>query len=153
MSLATTVRVGQALGRGDARGARLSGWTGIQLALAISVVSAAVLVTFPGPIARIYTADDAVIAIAVQLLIMAAIFQLSDGLQVSAAGALRGIKDTRGPMIVTVVAYWLVGLPFGYWLCFHRDFGPTGLWIGIIGGLTVAGVLLTARFHRLTRSL
>lgn len=153
ISLATTVRVGQARGRGDSAGVRLSGWTGMQLALAINVVSAAVLMTFPGPIARIYTTDDAVIAIAVQLLILAAVFQLSDGLQVSAAGALRGIKDTRGPMVVTVVAYWLIGLPAGYWLCFHRGLGPPGLWYGIIGGLTVAGVLLAARFQRLTRSL
>ncbi len=152
ISLATTVRVGRALGRGDPRGARRAGWLGMQLALAINVLSAALLVTFPGPIASIYTRDQGVIAIAVQLLVLAAIFQLSDGLQVSAAGALRGVKDTRGPMIVTVVAYWLIGLPFGYWLCFHRDLGPRGLWIGIIGGLTVAGVLLAARFRHLTRS-
>ena len=89
-------------------------------------------------------------AVAAKLLLLAAIFQLSDGLQVSAAGALRGIKDTRGPMIVTVVAYWLIGLPFGYWLCFQRGLGPQGLWIGIIGGLSVAGVLLAARFRHLT---
>ena len=123
----------------------------MQLALAINVFSSTLLVLLPGPIARIYTADQGVIAIAVQLLVLAAIFQLSDALQVSAAGALRGLKDTRGPMIVTVVAYWLVGLPFGYWLCFHRDFGPRGLWIGIIGGLTVAALLLAGRFRHLAR--
>jgi MATE family multidrug resistance protein len=153
ISLATTVRVGNALGRGDLEGARRSGWLGIQIALAVQVLSATVLVTFPRAIATIYSRDQGVIAIAAQLLVLAAIFQLSDGLQVSAAGALRGLKDTRGPMIVTVVAYWLVGLPFGYWLCFHRDLGPRGLWIGIIGGLTVAGVLLAARFRQLSRSL
>ncbi len=90
---------------------------------------------------------------AAQLLLLAAVFQLSDGLQVSAAGALRGLKDTRGPMVVTVVAYWLIGLPFGYWLCFHQDLGPRGLWIGIIGGLTVAGVLLAMRFRQLAARL
>lgn len=150
ISLATTVRVGNAVGRGDAEGARRAGWLGMQLALATNVLSATLLVIFPGPIASLYSRDQGVIAIAVQLLFLAAIFQLSDGLQVSAAGALRGIKDTRGPMIVTVVAYWLIGLPFGYWLCFHRDGGPQGLWIGIIGGLTVAGILLAYRFQRLT---
>ncbi len=152
ISLATTVRVGNAAGRGDLEAVRRSGWLGIQLALAAQVLSAVFLVTLPGPIARIYSADQGVITIAIQLLLIAAVFQLSDGLQVSAAGALRGLKDTRGPMIVTVVAYWLLGLPFGYWLCFQRDLGPRGLWIGIIGGLTVAGVLLAARFRGLARS-
>jgi MATE family multidrug resistance protein len=152
ISLATTVRVGNAAGRGDLEAVRRSGWLGIQLALAAQVLSAVFLVTLPGPIARIYSADQGVITIAIQLLLLAAVFQLSDGLQVSAAGALRGLKDTRGPMIVTVVAYWLLGLPFGYWLCFQRDLGPRGLWIGIIGGLTVAGVLLAARFRGLARS-
>lgn len=151
IALATTVRVGNALGRQDLVGARRAGWIGILLALAAQVVSALFLVTFPRAIASIYTADPEVIAIAVQLLFLAAIFQVSDGLQVSSAGALRGAKDTRGPMVVTVVAYWLVGLPFGYWLCFHRDLGPRGLWLGIVGGLSVAGVLLAIRFHHLTR--
>ena len=151
ISLATTVRVGNALGRGDAEAARRAGWVGISLALAAQLVAATVLVLLPRPIAAIYTADEAVLTIAVQLLLMAAVFQISDGLQVASAGALRGLKDTRGPMIVTVVAYWLVGLPFGYWLCFHRGMGPRGLWVGIIGGLAVAGLLLTWRFARLSR--
>lgn len=150
LALATTVRVGNALGRGDIEAARRSGWIGIQIALAVQVLAATLLVTFPRVIATIYSLDEGVIAVAAQLLLLAAIFQLSDGLQVSAAGALRGIKDTRGPMIVTVVAYWLIGLPFGYWLCFQRGLGPQGLWIGIIGGLSVAGVLLAARFRHLT---
>jgi len=151
IALATTVRVGNALGRGDQEGARRAGWVGIWLALGVQVVAAAVLVTYPRAIASIYTANSAVLGIAVQLLLMAAIFQLSDGLQVAAAGALRGLKDTRGPMIITVVSYWLIGLPFGYWLCFHRDLGPRGLWVGIIGGLAVAGLLLALRFARLSR--
>jgi MATE family multidrug resistance protein len=151
IALATTVRVGNAQGRGDVAAARRAGWLGMQLALAGQVVAAAVLLAWPQRIAAVYSADSGVQAMAVQLLIMAAIFQLSDGLQVSAAGALRGLKDTRGPMVVTVVAYWLVGLPFGYWLGFHRGLGPRGLWIGIIGGLTVAGVLLAWRFGRLSR--
>lgn len=151
IALATTVRVGNANGRGEVEAARRAGWVGIWLALLAQVLSALVLVLLPRLIAGIYTTDTAVLGIAVQLLLMAAIFQLSDGLQVAAAGALRGLKDTRGPMIVTVVSYWLIGLPFGYWLCFHRGLGPRGLWIGIIGGLTVAGVLLAARFARLSR--
>ncbi len=149
ISLATTVRVGNALGRGDRGGARRAGWLGIRVALAAQVLSSILLVVFPRAIAGIYSRDPAVVAVAVQLLLAAAIFQLSDGLQVSAAGALRGAKDTRAPMLVTVVAYWAVGLPFGYWLCFRQGLGAIGLWIGIIGGLTVAGLLLTARFRQL----
>lgn len=153
IALATTVRVGNALGREDPVAARRAGWLGILLALAAQVFAASLLLTFPRIIASIYSPDPEVIAIAVQLLALAAIFQLSDGLQVASAGALRGAKDTTGPMFITVVAYWLVGLPIGYWLCFHRDQGPQGLWIGIIGGLTVAGVLLVARFWQLMRSV
>ena len=150
ISLATTVRVGNALGRGDAEGVSRAGWIGHLLVLATQLVSATVLLALPRQIAGIYTVDDRVIAIAVQLLVLAAIFQLSDGLQVVAAGALRGLKDTRGPMVITVVAYWLLGLPFGYWLCFERDLGPKGLWIGIIVGLTAAGLLLAWRFRQLS---
>jgi MATE family multidrug resistance protein len=150
ISLATTVRVGNALGRGDVEGVRRAGWIGHLLALGTQVISAVVLITLPRQIAGIYTNDERVVGIAVQLLVLAAIFQLSDGLQVVAAGALRGLKDTRGPMVVTVVAYWLIGLPIGYWLCFQRDLGPRGLWFGIIGGLTVAGLLLAWRFKRLS---
>lgn len=153
ISLATTVRVGNALGRGDLVATRRAGWIGLLLMLATQLVSATVLLTLPRQIAAIYSRDAALVAIAAELLILAAIFQLSDGLQVVAAGALRGLKDTRGPMIVTVVAYWLFGLPFGYWLGFHRGLGPRGLWIGFIGGLTVAGVLLTIRFAQLSSGL
>jgi MATE family multidrug resistance protein len=92
-----------------------------------------------------------VIAIAVGLLELAALFQLSDGLQVAAAGALRGLADTRAPMLVTFVAYWLVGLPLGYALAFHAGLGARGMWIGLIAGLTLAGLLLAARLWRVTR--
>jgi len=153
ISLATTVRVGNAMGRGDQPGMSRAGWVGVQLALVCQVAAAFVLLALPGPIARIYSRDPEVIAVAVELLLLAAIFQFSDGLQVSAAGALRGINDTRGPMVITVIAYWLIGLPLGYWLCFGLGLGPRGLWIGIIFGLTFAGVLLALRFRRLTHRL
>ncbi len=148
ISLATTVRVGIALGRRDAVSAARAGWVGILLAISVQLVSAIVLFTIPELIGRIYSRDVEVVAMASQLLLLAAIFQLPDGLQVAGNGALRGLKDTRGPLAITVVAYWLIGLPSGYWLAFDRGLGPRGLWIGIIGGLTVAGVLLVARFRR-----
>jgi MATE family multidrug resistance protein len=150
VSMATTVRVGYATGRRDFDGARRAGWTGIGLAMAVQTLTAAVMLAAPGWIARIYTDDAQVRAVAVQLLMLAALFQLSDGAQVSASGALRGLKDTRVPMAITVVAYWLVGLPAGYLLGLKTDLGPRGLWCGFIGGLTVAAVLLIWRFRRRT---
>jgi len=148
LGLATTVRVGNAAGRGEPDGVARAGWIGISLAVAAQVLAAVVLWAFPRSIASIYSQDAAVVSLAAQLLLLAAAFQLPDGLQVAAAGALRGVKDTTGPMVVTVVAYWLVGLPLGHALAFRAELGPRGLWIGIIAGLTVASAWLTVRFRR-----
>lgn len=149
LSMAITVTVGHARGRGDPRSTRLAGRVGMGIALMIQVVSASVIVFFPTAIVRIYTDDPEVVQRAVGLLYLAAVFQLSDGLQVSAAGALRGIKDTRVPMLMTVVAYWVIGLPLGYTLGFTLGWGAAGLWSGLIAGLSVASVFLSWRFHRL----
>lgn len=153
IAMAITVRVGNAAGRGDAAGVALAGWTGIALALAAQVVAATVMVLAPDFVVGLYTRDPAVTKRAVELLMLAAIFQLSDGLQVGASGALRGLKDTRAPMLVTLIAYWLVGLPSGWLLTFRFERGPRGLWIGIIAGLTIAGLSLAVRFARQVRRL
>ncbi|MEZ5331944.1 MAG: MATE family efflux transporter [Thermoanaerobaculia bacterium] len=150
LSLATTVRVGHAAGRGDREGVARAGWLGIGLSVAAQVLAAALLFAFPRAIASIYSGDAAVLSLAAQLLLLAAVFQLPDGLQVSASGALRGLKDTTGPMLVTVVSYWLVGLPLGHTLAFHAGLGPPGLWIGITAGLSLAASWLTVRFRRRT---
>ncbi len=152
LSMAITVRVGHARGRRDAAGTRRAGAIGMGIAIVIQVVSATVILLFPELIVGIYTSDPAVARRAVGLLYLAAIFQLSDGLQVSAAGALRGLKDTRVPMLITIVAYWVVGLPLGATLGLSLGYGATGMWIGLIAGLSVASVLLPWRFHRLCRS-
>ncbi len=151
LSMAITVRVGHARGRGDAVATRRAGAVGMAIALGIQVISAFVMVVLPKPIVALYTSDPGVAETAVGLLLLAAIFQLSDGLQVSAAGALRGLKDTRVPMLITIIAYWIVGLPLGYALGFSIGLGPAGLWAGLIAGLSVAAVLLPWRFHRLSR--
>jgi MATE family multidrug resistance protein len=106
---------------------------------------------FPHAIAALYTDDAAVVAIAAQLLLFAAAFQLSDGIQVTANGALRGLKDTTGPMAITTLAYWGIGMPAGYLLCFHFGHGAPGMWTGLIAGLSVAAVLLFVRFARESR--
>jgi MATE family multidrug resistance protein len=152
LSGAITVRVGNAVGRRDRAGARRAGLVGIGIALAFGAFSSLLMVLFPETIARLYTGDAEVVALASSLLLLAAIFQLADCLQVSAAGALRGLKDTQVPMLYSVLAYWLVGMTLGWWLTFVRDWGPAGMWVGIIAGLTVAAVLLGARFLRITAS-
>ncbi len=151
ISLATTVRVGQAIGAGDAHGARFAGFAGIGLAGLFMTGSAVVMFSVPGLIAAIYTNDPAVKAMAVTLLFMAAIFQIFDGMQVAAAGALRGLKDTKIPMLITTFAYWGIGMPLGYFLGIPYGIGPSGLWIGFICGLGAAAVLLNTRFHIVTR--
>ena len=100
---------------------------------------------------RIYTEDSQVTEVAVILLIMAAIFQLSDGLQVGALGALRGLKDTRIPLLTNLFSYMVIGLPGAYLLGIQWGFGPVGLWTGIIVGLSLAAFLHNLRFHLLTR--
>ncbi len=150
---AITVRVGHAIGRGDPRAARRAGWVGIGLAVVFALVSASIMLSIPAQIMRLYTADPEVIALGSGLLLFAAIFQLSDGLQVAAAGALRGLKDTRRPMLYSVFAYWVIGMSIGWWLTFRADWGPAGMWVGILSGLSVAAGLLTLRYWRLTRQI
>jgi len=153
ISVAISVRVGQAMGRREVVDARRSGLVGAGLAVGFMSLTALTMATIPHLIAQIYTQDEQVHVIAVQLLVMAAIFQIFDGLQVAGAAALRGLKDTAVPMLITLVAYWGVGLPLGYGLGIARDGGPRALWIGLIAGLMMAAVLLLARFLLLTRRL
>ena len=153
ISIAITVRVGQAMGRGQVRDARRSGLVGACLAVGFMSLTALTMATSPHWIAGIYTQDEAVHAVAVELLLMAAIFQIFDGLQVAGAAALRGLKDTAIPMGITLVAYWGLGLPLGYSLGIVQNRGPQALWIGLIAGLMMAAVLLLVRFVLLTRRL
>ncbi|GIT04188.1 MAG: hypothetical protein CM1200mP28_14470 [Deltaproteobacteria bacterium] len=115
-------------------------------------VTASIFILVPEHIVGFYTFDENVQTLAVQLLYMAAIFQLSDGMQVGALGALRGLKDTRVPFLANVLAYCGVGLPLAYLLGFHFQFGPVGMWVGLIAGLSIAGVLHCWRFQILTRA-
>lgn len=153
VAFATTVRVGNAAGRGDAAAMRRAGLAGIGLALVIQICAAALMFTEAHLLAALYTGDRAVISGAVTLLHLAAIFQIFDGLQVSANGALRGLKDTRAPLIATAVAYWGIGIPLGWWFGLHGALGAPGVWMGLIAGLAAAAVLLLLRFDLLSRRL
>ncbi len=151
LAMAITVRVGNAVGRNDAQAVRYAGFVGIGMTLITQTLSALGMTLFPAAIVGLYTDDAMVAALAIQLLGLAALFQFSDGIQVAANGALRGLKDTKLPMIITVVAYWGIGMPIGYFLAFYRGLGAPGMWIGLIAGLSAAAVLLFARFYRLAR--
>lgn len=145
---AISVRVGNAIGRNDPEGARYQGFLGMGLVSVLQTVGVTLMFVFPAPIIALYTNDPEVANIAIPLLFLAAIFQWPDGLQVTAASALRGLKDTRIPMIYTIVAYWLIGMTTGYTLTFTYEWGARGMWVGMIAGLTAAALLLVGRFTR-----
>lgn len=153
LSMATTVRVGQALGRGDSAAVRFSGWVGISLGGLFMSIMAVLIFSGCQRIAGFYTDDVVVAQVAAQLLQLAALFQISDGLQVGALGALRGLQDTRIPMWIVLVAYWVIAFPLAWQLGIAQGLGATGPWIGLIAGLTVAAVLLNTRFWRLSHRL
>ena len=145
---ATTVRVGHALGRGDRDGVRRAAFAGLALALGTQAVSALVMLLGHDAIAGLYSAEPAVIALAGSLLLYAALFQFPDGIQVVSAGALRGLKDTRVPMLLAALAYWGIGMPVGAGLGLGLGWGPRGMWLGLTAGLAVAAFLLCRRFLR-----
>jgi MATE family multidrug resistance protein len=159
ISSAAAVRVGHAIGRGDHEGMARAGWTALGLGGAVMSCAAVALLVFPYWIARLFTPEADVIAAGVVLLRIAAFFQLFDGLQVVATGALRGAGDTRTPMICHLTGYWAIGLPLGWWLCFKGvassqqpvasgGMGAQGLWIGLSVGLVVIGIVLVEVWRR-----
>ncbi|RPD87806.1 MATE family efflux transporter [Luteimonas sp. 100069] len=146
---ATTVRVGNAIGRGlGSAGVRRAGFAGLVLVLVTQTLSGIALLLGHEHVVRIYTDDAAVAALAGALLLYAAAFQFPDGIQALSAGALRGLKDTRVPMFLAAAAYWGVGMSLGATLGLGLGWGPKGMWVGLIAGLTVAAVLLGGRFLR-----
>ena len=156
LSQAATVRVGQAVGRGDIRGAYRSGWVALAIALAFMAVMTAIVLAIPETFASIYldgTHPDssAVLALATTYLFYAAFFQAADGIQAVAAGAMRGLSDTSWPMVIAAFSYWGVGLTSGLALAFWGGFEAAGLWMGFVFGLAAAAILLTYRFRRLQK--
>jgi len=150
---ATTVRVGHALGAGDAHGIRRAAHAGYLIVLATQALSATALLLGHDAVVALYTRDLAVAALAGNLLLFAAAFQFPDGIQVLSAGALRGLKDTRVPMWLAVLSYWGLGMPLGAGLGLGLGWGPQGMWLGLILGLTAAAVLMATRFQRSSKRL
>ena len=153
LASASAVRVGHAVGALDAGRAVRAGWTALALGGAIMIAIGVALFLWPEPMIRAFTTDRRVIEIGTGLLAIAAAFQLFDGTQAVATGVLRGLGDTRTPMIMNVIGHWILGLPVGYALCFTFGWGVTGLWIGLSIGLIFVAVTLTAAWARRTRHL
>jgi MATE family multidrug resistance protein len=151
LSMGITIRVGNAVGRKNPIDIKNAGFYGLSLVLITQLLSASITVLFAAWIVALYTQDVAVASIAVGLLFYAAIFQLSDGIQVAAAGALRGIKDMNFIMLSNIFSFWLLGFVTSWYLCFEKNLGAAGLWIGIIVGLTAAACLNVFRFKYKSR--
>jgi multidrug resistance protein, MATE family len=152
ISSAAAVRVGQAVGRKSPQGIAVSGWTALLLGAGFMSAAGLALAFIPRWIARLYTSEAAVIAAGAALLRIAALFEIFDGLQVVATGALRGLGDTRTPALAHLAGYWLLGMPVAWALCFTYSWGVTGIWVGLTSALIAIGLVLLTAWHRENKS-
>jgi MATE family multidrug resistance protein len=148
ISSAAAVRVGQAVGAGDGQRARRAGWLALGLGTAFMLLAALVFFVAPGPLIALYTRNSQVMAVGPSLLGLAAAFEIFDGIQTVSTGALRGLGETRVPMLANLVGYWALGLPLGLSLCFVLHWGIYGLWIGLLVALIVIASTLLARWRQ-----
>jgi MATE family multidrug resistance protein len=148
VSAAAAVSVGHAVGAGDRARARRAGWMALALGTGFMLLAAVVFLVAPRPLIALYTTDPQVMAVGPSLLWLAAAFQIFDGIQTVSTGALRGLGETRVPMIANLVGYWVLGLPLGLVLCFVLRWGIYGLWIGLTLALVVIASSLLLRWRR-----
>ncbi|MGD0830056.1 MAG: MATE family efflux transporter [Terracidiphilus sp.] len=148
VSAAAAVSVGHAVGAGDAARARRAGWLALGLGTAFMLLAAATYLAIPGPLIALYTSNPEILALGRRLLWVVAAFEVFDGAQVVSTGALRGLGETRVPMLANLAGYWALGLPLGLTLCFTLRWGIYGLWIGLSIALAVISSTLVARWRR-----
>ncbi len=153
IGVAATIRAANAFGKKDFKEIKLSAISSYHLVIFYMCVTAFIFLTCSRLLPSLYIQNEEVIDIASQLLIVAAFFQISDGIQVIGAGVLRGLSDVKIPTIITLIAYWVIGLPMGYVLCFTFEMGALGIWISLSFALTVAAILLYYRFQNMVRKL
>ena len=148
ISAAATIRVGKLRGTGDLRSVHHAGYSSLVMGALFMAGSAVLIILAKDLIPLLYVKDVAVQNLAAQLLLIAAVFQLSDGVQVVGLGALRGLEDVRVPSLISLFSYWLIALPAGYALGFWFGLGPIGIWLGLLIGLTISAILLFFRFKK-----
>jgi MATE family multidrug resistance protein len=148
VSAAAAVSVGHAVGAGDPERARRAGWLALGLGTSFMLMAAVVFLVAPVPLIAVYTRDPRVLAVGPTLLWIAAAFQIFDGIQTVCTGALRGLGETRIPMIANLIGYWVLGLPLGLILCFVLKWGVYGMWIGLTLALIVISLTLLMRWRR-----
>ena len=153
LSAAATIRIGNQLGRNDIPVLRTAGFTLYFMTVMLMSMWALIFIFGRYFLPTLYIDDQEVIQIATSLLIVAGFFQISDGVQVVGLGALRGMADVKIPTLITFLAYWVFALPMGYILGFVFEFGTIGIWVGLLSGLSIAGILLFLRFNHLTRKM
>lgn len=151
VSAAAAVSVGHAIGAGDQARARRAGWLALAIGTAFMLMAGIVLLLAPRPLIELYTSDPRVLAVGPSLLMVAAAFQIFDGIQTVSTGALRGLGETRIPMFANLVGYWILGLPLGFLLCFVLHWGILGLWFGLTLALVVIAATLLRRWNRDSR--
>jgi MATE family multidrug resistance protein len=148
ISAAAAVSVGHAVGAGDKARARRAGWLALGLGTSFMILAGMVFLIAPRPLIELFTHDPRVLAVGPSLLWIAAAFQIFDGVQTVCTGALRGLGETRAPMIANFVGYWILGLPLGLILCFVFKWGMYGMWIGLTLALIVISSILLHRWHK-----
>jgi multidrug resistance protein, MATE family len=153
IAAAATIRVGNQKGLRNFRAMRMAGNSSFAMGVVFMIASGLLMIVGRNFIPSLYIDDPAVIEMASMLMIIAALFQISDGVQVVGLGALRGLEDVRVPGLISLIAYWVIGLPVGYVLCFKAGFGVSGVWTGLLVGLSVAAILLLWRFKMLSHRL
>ena len=155
LGVSATISVGYRLGEGSVEGARIAAYSAIGVGILMACCTALFTATFREQIALLYNDSPAVVAMASQLMLLAAIYQISDSIQVIGSGVLRGYKDTRSIFFITFIAYWVLGLPSGYLLALTDivvpAMGPSGFWIGFIIGLTFAAIMMALRMRWLQK--
>lgn len=153
LSAAASVRVGNQAGLKNREGVRTAGFSAFIMVLVFMGCCAVCFIAFRNYLPTIFNKDTEVIAMASSLLVIAAFFQLSDGTQVVGLGALRGVKDVKIPTVITLIAYWAIGLPMSYVFAFKMQLGLQGIWYGLSLGLTIAALLLFARFNQVSKRI
>ena len=151
LAAAATIRVSNELGKGDHRAMRRAAFVLMGMAIAFMAAWGLVFILGKNVLPFLYIDDIDVVKLAGPLIVVAGLFQISDGMQVVCAGALRGLHDVKVPSIFIFISYWVIGLPMGYWLGFHTSLGPLGIWVGLLTGLTLTASAMFGRFRYLAR--